>query len=75
MITKNKENFKIQIELEIPFEKYESKAKNRQAKSQIKKWIKDVLKEYHIPLYIDKEVTGSFIEDSTEQIKVKKIYE
>lgn len=62
---------KFNIEIEAKYYPYSTKAKNKKADAQIKKWIKSLLEFEHIPLYIEKDENGSYIEDCTKQIKIK----
>ena len=63
---------RILIEIEASFHAYDSDAKNKRAKKHIETWIMDSI-DRHVPIYAEKDENGSYIEDCTRKIKVKKI--
>lgn len=67
-----KEKLKVNIKLEVPFESYPTEKLNDKARAHIVKWIKDSLKMElgFIPLYVEKDEAGAWIEDSTGPIKI-----
>lgn len=57
----------IQIEVKTSFDSYKTKRKDNTAIKHIRKWIVDSIKgSCPIPLYIEKDSNGSFIEEMTE---------
>ena len=63
---------RVSIELEIPYEEYKTKAMNNRAASQISRWSRDAARDHlsFIPLYVEKEADGSYIEDCTRKAKI-----
>lgn len=66
-----KVKFIIPIQVEVSFFEYDTGKKNEVAKKQVKRYIKDLLKNEisFIPLYIETH-DSSFIEDCTQKTKV-----
>lgn len=63
---------KFQVEIEVSYVPYYNKGYNNKANKQIKDWVKEWLGEpTSIPLYIQKDLYGSDIEDATKMLKVK----
>tara|TARA_Y100000034_G_scaffold43496_3_gene53127 strand:- start:42850 stop:43056 length:207 start_codon:yes stop_codon:yes gene_type:complete len=64
------EIYTVTIEVEVPFHEYDTAAKNKKARQDIKNWLKESLRDY-IPLYVERDKNGSFIEDCSNKIKAK----
>ena len=62
---------KVKCTIEIPFESYDKKKLNEKAVRSIKRWIRQTINEElsYIPLFIEKDDHGAFIEDTTGQTK------
>jgi len=62
----------LHVEFEVPFHEYDTPTKNNKAMAQIRRWIKDMFKERYIPLYIERDKSGAYWEDTTNgKIRVK----
>ena len=68
-----KQTIKFNVALDITFHEYDSRTKNRRAASHIKRWIKDTLDSHcsFIPIYVERDENGSYIEDCTRKSKIK----
>lgn len=66
-------NVKLFVEINVPYDSYDTDVENQKADKHIKKWFMDLLKtDSKIPIYIRK-FDGHFVEDMSKKIKVKKI--
>ena len=66
-----KQVVKLTCELEIPYESYSNLSLYKKAEKSILNWIKGMFIDcFNIPLYIEKDDDGSYIEDCTGKIKV-----
>ncbi|MEE8113880.1 MAG: hypothetical protein V3T23_05950 [Nitrososphaerales archaeon] len=63
----------VAVYLEVPYEGYSSKAKNNKADAEIRRWVRETAQNElsFIPLYVEKEPDGSYIEDVTDKSKIK----
>ena len=64
---------KIVVELEIPYEEYDSEKTNRRAEKSMFRWVRDTVKESlnFVPFYPEKAENGSWIEDCSKKVKSK----
>ena len=64
---------KIEVTIFAEFSEYPTKKMNASAERQIRTWVKDSIENCKpfIPLYVEKDCHGSFLEDCTQRIKVK----
>lgn len=68
----NKIVAKFNICVEVPFNSYLSKKKNRKAIKEIKEWLTEAVKfSDTIPIWVNNTSIGIPIEDETGKIKVK----
>lgn len=67
-----KRTVRVLVELEIPYEEYKTKAQNSRADASIRRWISETARSElsFIPLYVEKEPDGSYIEDCTSKAKI-----
>lgn len=63
----------VAVYLEVPYEGYSSKTKNEQAERQIRRWVRETVQNElsFIPMYVEKESDGSYIEDVTNKSKIR----
>ena len=68
-------SIKFTCEIEVPFHEYKTKKLNKKAFSYIKRWLRDCFKNTSqlnfIPLYVEKDEDGCWIEDACSESKIK----
>jgi hypothetical protein len=62
-------------QIKCPYESYDKKHLDKKAEKSIIFWLEDTLKSEcsYVPMYVEKDENGSFIEDCTSQITFKRI--
>jgi hypothetical protein len=63
--------FNVKCIVNVKFDKYDKRAMNNKAKRTIRRWLKELLEDRHISMYIEFDETGAAIEARTQKIKVK----
>ena len=63
----------VAVYLEVPYHEYNTKAKNSKADAEIRRWVRETVQNElsFIPMYVEKEPDGSYIEDVTDKAKIK----
>ena len=67
------EEFKMIVEVAVPFYSYGTKRKDRAARSQIKRWILESMKGRCVPLYVEGDESGAYIEDATRPVRCREV--
>lgn len=62
----------IVVTIEVPFYSYENKKLDDLARREIKRWIKETVENElsYIPMYVEKDNHGSYLEDCSRKTKI-----